>query len=176
MKALIIIDFQNDFVTGSLGFPEAPILDARIVKKIEREILQGTDIVFTFDTHDESYLSTQEGVNLPTVHCIKGTPGWNLYGETAHFLQKASAVFEKDSFGSLELANYLKERNYDEIELVGLVSHICVLTQAVLAKTALPEAVISVDASCTASYDSKLHEAALNIMQALQIKVTERIS
>ena len=126
---------------------------------------------FTFDTHTEAYMSTQEGQNLPVPHCIKGTPGWTLYGQTAQRLQPQDKVFYKPVFGSAELFDYLREGEYSQIELVGLVSNICVLSNAVLAKTALPETKIIVDSACTASHDPALHAAAMQVLQGLQITV-----
>ncbi len=111
---------------------------------------------------------------MPVEHCIKGSEGWNLYGKISEFFDDNATVFEKPTFGSLELAEYLKGKDYDSIELIGLVSNICVISNAILAKAALPEAEIIVDASCTASFDSKLNENALDVMEGLQIKVLNR--
>lgn len=173
-KALIVVDYQKDFVSGSLGFPEAEKLDEKIAAKIEACLHEGGDLVFTFDTHGTDYLETLEGKNLPVVHCIKGSDGWELYGRTGDYLQKAAAVIEKEAFGSLPLGELLKKGQYDEVELVGLVSSICVISNAVIAKAALPKAQVMVDASCTAGADRKLHEEALDVMEGLQIEVTNR--
>ncbi|HHU55911.1 MAG TPA: cysteine hydrolase [Acholeplasmataceae bacterium] len=167
MRLLIIVDFQNDFVDGALGFPEAKFLENKIYEKAK-----GYDnIVFTLDTHDENYLNTQEGKNLPIKHCIRDSEGWQLYGKIKELSGKK---FIKNTFGSDELFEYLKNSNYQEIEIVGLVSNICVIANAVLAKTALPEAQIIVDASCTDSYDKALHEKALDVMEGMQIKIINR--
>ena len=96
-KALIVVDYQKDFVSGSLGFPEAEKLDEKIAAKIEACLQEGGDLVFTFDTHGTDYLETLEGKNLPVVHCIKGSDGWELYGRTGDYLQKAAAVIEKEA-------------------------------------------------------------------------------
>lgn len=173
-KAFVVVDYQKDFVSGSLGFPEAAELDRKIVSKIEACLEAGEDLVFTFDTHDSDYLDTLEGKNLPVPHCLKGSTGWELYGETASYLSKAAAIIEKNAFGSLKLGEFLKKGQYTEVELVGLVSSICVISNAIIAKSALPEAQIIVDASCTAAADSKLHQKALDVMEGLQIKITNR--
>lgn len=171
-KLLLVIDFQNDFVSGSLGFEKAKQLEKVIVNKINNYRNNNDDIVFTYDTHYENYLSTQEGVNLPIKHCIKGTDGWELYGTVKVLKDENDMFFEKNTFGSLELANYLKDKNYDMIEIVGLVSNICVVSNAVLAKAALPEAEIIVDAQCTASYDDSLNEKVLDVLSGgLQVKI-----
>lgn len=173
-KALIVVDYQNDFVSGSLGFPEAVALEGRIERKIVDCLSAGDDLLFTFDTHASDYLATQEGRNLPVPHCEKGTEGWNLYGAVAAYLPKAVRCFEKNTFGSFELAEYLKATGYDVVELVGLVSNICVISNAILAKAALPEAEIIVDAACTASVDVSMNEKALDVLQGVQVVVINR--
>ena len=102
-KCLIVVDYQNDFVTGSLGFAKAEQLDDRIADKIAKCRNEGWEIVFTFDTHEENYLQTNEGRNLPVEHCIKGTNGHKLYGRTAKMLKESDKCFFKPSFGSAEL-------------------------------------------------------------------------
>ncbi|WP_350344012.1 isochorismatase family cysteine hydrolase [Proteinivorax tanatarense] len=173
-KILLVIDYQNDFVKGPLGFSKAVELEDTIAEKIDLYRKNGDEVAFTFDTHNEDYLTTQEGRNLPIPHCIKGSDGWNLYGKVAERYLKTDVSFEKNSFGSTELLNYLAKNNYDSVELVGVVSNICVLSNAVLAKTALPESLVLVDASCTASNDEKLNEEALDIMESIQVKVINR--
>ena len=173
-EILLVIDYQNDFVNGSLGFPQAIALEDAIAEKIKKYRNNANEIIFTFDTHTEEYLSTQEGKNLPIVHCIKGTEGWNLYGKIAELCTENDTTFEKIAFGSMELANYLATNQYDRVELVGVVSNICLLSDAVLAKAALPEAEIIVDAACVASNNDRLHEAALDVMESLQIKIINR--
>lgn len=183
-RLLIVVDYQKDFVDGSLGFPGAEELEPRIAEKIASYRAKGDEIVFTLDTHHRDYLRTQEGRNLPVEHCIDGTPGHGLYGEVALMVRDSDAVFKKPAFGSVELferlrasqrtADSLGGQPFSSIELVGLVSNICVLSNAVLAKTACPEVPVIVDASCTGSGDAKLHEAALDVMEGLQIQVTNR--
>jgi len=170
-KLLLVVDFQNDFVDGSLGFDDAEDVVEPIYAKIEEYKDNGDDIIFTRDTHDENYLKTQEGKNLPVKHCIINTHGWEIYGEANQYADK---VFDKPSFGSLELGNYLKDKDYDYIELAGLVSNICIISTAVIVKAALPEALIVVDERLTDSYDKKLHEEALNVMEGFQVKVIRK--
>jgi len=174
-KILLVIDYQNDFVDGALGFQKAVVLEDAIAKKIGKYRKNGDEVAFTFDTHTEDYLYTQEGRNLPVSHCIKGTKGWDLYGKIAAICLQTDMRFEKSTFGSLDLTTYLVQNKYDSIELVGVVSNICVISNAVLAKASLPEAEIIVDASCTASNDDQLNEEVLNVMESLQIKVTNRM-
>lgn len=183
-QLLVVVDFQNDFVTGVLGFPEAAHLAKPIASKIAAYRSGGEEVVFTYDTHSSDYLSTQEGKYLPLIHCEKDTFGHALYGAVGLAAQARDKRFYKSAFGSSEFFEWLQLRQnsfkseqnkaFERIELVGLVSHICVLTQAVLAKTAAPEAVVCVDASCVASFDKHLHQAALDVMEGLQIEVINR--
>lgn len=173
-KLLIVVDYQKDFVNGSLGFDGAEKLDILIADKIRSYRENGDDVVFTADTHDSDYLFTQEGKKLPVVHCVKNTDGWQLYGTVATLFGNGDKLFKKSVFGSGDLYEWLKTTEYDSVELVGLVSNICVISNAVLVKTALPEAEVTVDASCTASADMHLHDSALDVMAGLQIKITNR--
>jgi len=170
-KCLIVVDYQNDFVSGSLGYPEAAAIEQGIADKIRQYRGSGGEIIFTYDTHDADYLHTQEGRKLPVVHCVRGTQGHALYGEPAKLAMDSDMAFCKNTFGSDELYEYLKRTPYESIELVGLVSSICVISNAILAKTAQPETPIIVDASCTASHDKHLHQAALDVMSGLQIEI-----
>ena len=173
-KCLIVVDYQNDFVAGSLGFPEAVEIEQHIIQKIKQYRSNGDEIVFTFDTHGENYMNTQEGKNLPVIHCLRDTPGHKLYGGVADLISESDKRFYKNTFGSDELYQYLKttEFKFESIELVGLVSNICVISNAVLAKTAQTETPVIVDARCTASHDAGLNKAALDIMSGLQIQIT----
>ena len=170
-KCLIVVDYQNDFVSGSLGFPEAALLEQGILEKIEKYREHGDEVIFTFDTHLENYMETQEGRLLPVPHCIEGSKGHNLYGKVADHILETDKRFYKNTFGSEELYQYLKTELFSSIELVGLVSNICVIANAILAKTAQPETSVIVDAKNTASHDSKLHQATLDVMSGLQIEV-----
>jgi nicotinamidase-related amidase len=175
-RYLFVIDYQNDFVDGALGFPGAEKLDAPIAAKI-RAYGKGR-VLFTRDTHFDHYLSTREGKNLPIVHCIKDTPGWQVYGETAKALAEVEAPgIDKLSFGmdvtDPATAAVLPE-TADEIELVGLVSNICVVSNAVVLQSKYPDATIIVDAACTDSFDKSLHEKVLDVLAGFQVKVIGR--
>ena len=170
-KILVVVDYQKDFVDGSLGFDGARQLDDLIVQRIEQTLLEGGELVFTFDTHGADYLQTSEGRALPVPHCLRGSEGWQLFGHTAGYLPRASRIFEKETFGSLELARYLADGGYDEVELCGLVSNICVVSNALLAKAALPEARVVIHQNATASADAVAHEAALSVMRSVFCEV-----
>lgn len=175
-RYLFVIDYQNDFVDGALGFPGAEKLDAAIAAKV-RQYGKG-HVLFTRDTHFENYLSTREGKNLPVEHCIKGTHGWQVYGDTARALTEVDApAIDKLVFGmdvtDPATAAVLPEAA-DEIELVGLVSNICVVSNAVVLQSKYPEAAIIVDAACTASFDKDLHEKVLDVLTGFQVTVINR--
>ncbi len=173
-KCLVVVDYQNDFVNGSLGCDAALELDLRIAEKIKRYHDSGDDVLFTLDTHGKDYLSTQEGKKLPVEHCIEGTEGREIFGQTGKQIRDQDRLFSKPSFGSGELYEYFTKHSYHSIEFVGVVSNICVISNVILAKTAQPETEIIVDASCVASNDERLNEAALDVMESIQVTVTRR--
>lgn len=168
-KALVIVDLQNDFIDGALGTKEAQEMLVRLEKKLEKAHAAGTVLFFTMDTHGEDYLSTQEGERLPVPHCIRGTKGWEIADTLQPFVQEAAAVIEKPSFGSTELPAALKD--YDEIELVGLCTDICVISNTLMLKAFYPEKRISVDASCCAGVTVESHENALCAMKMCQVDI-----
>lgn len=170
-KLLIVVDFQNDFVSGALGFPGAEKLDDIICNKISDYKMHGYDVIYTFDTHKEDYMDTIEGHKLPIVHCVKGTVGHKLYGKVGSMFNEDDVYFEKETFPSLELANYLKDKDYREVELCGLVSNICVLSNVVMVKSALPNAVITVDRKATASFDNELNDVTFKVLNGIHIEV-----
>ena len=172
-KLLIVVDYQNDFVSGSLGFPEAEALEPKLHKKVQDYLDAKADVVYTMDTHGENYLDTQEGKKLPIPHCLCGSEGWQLHGRLRYQLAYCT-FFEKNTFGSLDLLHYLEEKRYDVIELVGVVSNICVISNAILAKAAQPEAQIIVDAQCVASNDPAMQGKAFDILENLHIDVVNR--
>lgn len=170
-KCLIVVDYQIDFVTGSLGFEKAVELDSRIAKKIDTYRKNGDEVVFTFDTHKTDYLSSYEGKHLPVTHCIENTDGHKLYGKTADARQDCDKCFNKPTFGSAELFDYLRENEFESIELCGVVTNICVISNALLAKTAQPEIDVIVDSTYVASNDDKLNDYALEVMKSFQIRI-----
>ena len=175
-RYLFVIDYQNDFVDGALGFPGAEALDPGIAAKV-RAYGEGR-VLFTRDTHFDNYLSTREGRLLPVTHCIRGTRGWELYGETAVACNQVKApAIDKLVFGmdvtDPATAAVLPE-SADEIELVGLVSNICVVSNACVLQAKYPEARIIVDASLTASMDPGMHEKVLDVLEGFQVKVINR--
>ena len=175
-RYLFVIDYQNDFVDGALGFPGAEKLDAGIAAKV-RAYGPGR-VLFTRDTHFENYLDTRVGRLLPVTHCIRGTEGWQLYGETAAACAAVNApAIDKLVFGmdgtDPATAAVLPQRA-DEIELVGLVSNICVVSNACVLQARYPEARIIVDASLTASMDPAMHEKVLDVLEGFQVKVINR--
>ncbi|MBQ3199693.1 MAG: cysteine hydrolase [Firmicutes bacterium] len=172
-KLLVVVDYQKDFVDGALGFAGAELLDDVIAAKVQAYLAAGDDVMLTLDTHGEDYLQTQEGKNLPVPHCLRESEGWRVYGQTGRLLEDCRA-FEKPVFGSAQLFDYLRGCNYQQIELCGLVSNICVLSNAILAKTAQPEAEIIVDAKATASFDPLLHEQTLSVLGGLQVSVINK--
>ena len=171
-KILIVVDMQKDFIDGSLGTKEAVAIVDNVAKKIES--FDG-DIIVTYDTHSENYTETQEGKNLPVPHCIKGTDGWELNEKVqAALSKKAYKAIEKPTFGSLELIEYIKA-NYDpdetEIEIIGLCTDICVVSNALLIKANFLETRVSVDSACCAGVTPESHGAALTTMKMCQINV-----
>lgn len=170
-KILIVVDMQKDFVDGALGTAEAVAIVPAVVEKIKE--YKKEDIFVTRDTHQKDYLSTQEGRNLPVEHCIEGTPGWELDSKVAEAVSGA-AVVNKPTFGSTALVDMVKkiaEKEDISIELIGLCTDICVVSNALLLKAAMPEVEISVDASCCAGVTPEKHKAALETMRSCQIMV-----
>jgi nicotinamidase-related amidase len=175
MKILVVIDMQNDFLEGTLRNEEGIKIIPNVINKI-KEYKNNNDLVIaTRDTHDISYLQTEEGKNLPVIHCVKKSLGWEINKNVQDALGDV-LVFDKPTFGSLELASWLKS-NYEniqddlEIELVGVCTDICVVSNAILIKAHLPEAKIICDASCCAGVTIESHKAALSTMKSCQIKV-----
>mgnify|MGYP003193526241 FL=1 len=162
-KLLIVVDYQNDFVCGSLGFEGAEKLEKPIADKIKE-----------YHAHDRHYMDTQEGKHLPIEHCLEGEDGWQLYGSIKDLKSSSDLVFSKPTFGSYELCEYLHKHkdDYESMEFVGVVTNICVISNIALAKAAIPDIPIMVDASCVGSNDDKLQQAALDVMESLHVEVT----
>lgn len=171
-RLLIVVDYQNDFVNGSLGFNDAVLLENHIVELIKEYQDHNDDIIYTMDTHQNNYLNTFEGKNLPISHCIEDSEGWQLYGQTRDLL-KNHLCFKKPTFPSLELANYLVDKEYQDITLVGVVSHICVLSNAVMVKSAKPETPIYIDLKGTSSADKEVHQKSIDVMKSMQFIMIE---
>ncbi len=169
---LIVVDMQKDFVDGALGTEEAVAIVPDVVEKIRR--FDG-EIIATLDTHDADYLRSAEGKKLPVAHCIYHTEGWILNYEVAKALDKKEHILlEKPTFGSVKLPALIEELAGDEpfsIELCGLCTDICVVSNALLLKAHFPEVPIAVDASCCAGVTPASHEAALTTMRMCQIDV-----
>lgn len=169
-KYLIVVDMQNDFVDGALGSAGACAIVPAAAKKIA-----GFDgeIIVTYDTHYDDYMDTAEGKKLPVPHCIKGTDGWQLNTDIAEALaDKDYTAIEKNTFGSSELPGLISAEDDDiSIELIGLCTDICVVSNTLLLKAFFPEAHISVDASCCAGVTPEKHEAALETMRSCQIDI-----
>ena len=172
-KLLIVVDYQNDFVSGSLGYAGAEKLEGPIAEKIKAYHALGDkgQVIFTMDTHDRHYLETQEGRHLPVEHCLEGEDGWQLYGSIRELKGSEDLVFSKPTFGSYELCEYLRKHadDYESIEFVGLVTNICVISNALLIKAFMPELPVSVDPACCAGVTKEKHEAALETMRSCQI-------
>lgn len=173
MKLLIVVNMQNDFVDGVLGTKEAVEIVPNVKKRIET--FEGI-VLYTKDTHTDTYLETQEGRNLPVIHCMKGTEGWELVPEILELQQKENGmVFEKSAFGSVKMGEYVsnlaKEGQIEDITLIGLCTDICVISNAILLKAYVPEIPIRVDASCCAGATKKSHEIALRSMRVCQIEI-----
>lgn len=170
-KLLVVVDMQNDFVDGSLGTPEAGGIVENVVAKIKNH--RGP-VVYTRDTHPDNYLETQEGKNLPVVHCVEGTTGWELNPAVQETVN-GRKIFDKPTFGSLELAHYVtnlfQAKAIDAVELIGLCTDICVLSNAILLKAAEPELKVSVDASCCAGVTPQSHQNALETMKMCQVEI-----
>jgi len=170
-KILIVIDMQNDFIDAALGTKEAVSIVEAVKEKIRS--FPAEDVIATMDTHDEDYMQTQEGKNLPVMHCIKGTDGWKIRPDIAELLTGAK-IYEKPTFGSTALAADLKdlsEKEEIELELIGLCTDICVVSNALLLKATMPEVKIYVDAACCAGVTPQKHLAALETMRSCQIDV-----
>ncbi len=182
-KLLIVVDMQNDFIDGSLGTKEAEGIVENVIQKIQ--CYEKGNVFATRDTHPKEYLTSQEGQNLPVEHCIQGTKGWEIPESIAKALDEKNAIiFDKPTFGSVNLAKAMveiaeKERDIVtalegiEIELVGICTDICVSSNAILLKAFLPEVKITVDAACCAGVSVEKHLAALETMRSCQIHVTD---
>lgn len=174
-KLLVVIDYQKDFVDGTLGFKKAETLEEGIYNKVKENLGNYNKVVFTYDTHFENYLDTKEGKHLPVPHCYLGTEGHDLYGKLKEFINEKNTIhINKEAFGispkdMIRVAEELGD--IEEIELVGVVSNICVISNVCTFQAQYPNAQIVVDSNLCASFDESLHEKVLDVMEGLQVKV-----
>ena len=169
-KYLVVVDMQNDFIDGALGTKEAVAIVPRVAEKVESF---AGKVIFTRDTHFEDYMKTQEGKNLPVIHCVKDTDGWQIREELTK--KGADMIFDKPTFGSRELGEYLirsnEEEEIDSITFIGLCTDICVISNVMLVKAFLPEVPVIVDAACCAGVTPESHKNALAAMKVCQIHI-----
>lgn len=185
MKVLVLVDLQNDFIDGALGTPEAKAIIPNVIKKLNNVDRQNTIILMTKDTHHDDYLNTYEGQKLPIKHCIENTPGWSICKEITELIDrghgfckyssndiKGSRIY-KNTFGSDVLRDFLIRVNpiIEEVEFCGLCTDICVISNVLCARQALPNTKIVVDASCCAGTTVEKHEAALSVMESCQVDI-----
>ena len=168
MKSLlVVIDMQNDFVFGALGTEEARAILPAVKARIEQAREAGETVVFTRDTHQENYLFTQEGKYLPVPHCIVGTDGWQIVDG----LQTSERVFDKPTFGSEELAEFVKAQGFEEVTLVGVCTDICVVSNALLIKAKCPESKVCVVEKACAGVSPQTHDASIATMRSCQVQI-----
>lgn len=172
-KTLIVIDMQNDFIDGALGTKEAQAIVPNVKKKIEEYKSRGDEIIFTRDTHYENYLKTNEGKNLPVEHCIENTYGWNVVKELdiAECEHINKITFGHPYWDIIKDDENILARFFNEIEIIGVCTDICVVSNALILKALYPEINITVDASCCAGVTPESHQAALTTMKMCQINV-----
>lgn len=175
MKVLVVVDMQNDFIDGSLGTKEAQKIVPGVVEKIRN--FKGR-VIATRDTHGRDYLNSAEGKQLPVVHCVKDTEGWQIRPEVEEAVREktGSRILDKPTFGSVELGEYMRQLDQtegpvEEITLIGLCTDICVISNALLLKAYLPEVPVRVEASCCAGVTPESHEQALGAMKMCQITI-----
>lgn len=173
MKALVVIDMQHDFVEGVLGTPEAQAIVDDVVQKIKQSRANGDMIYFTLDTHNNNYLNTEEGRNLPVPHCVKGTEGHRLLPEIDELSSREDIIIEKAAFASPQLAKSIagKGGEIDEVELIGLCTDICVISNAMLIKAYSPETPVSVIRKLCAGATPQGHENALQAMKTAHVHI-----
>lgn len=163
-KTLIVIDMQHDFIDMALGTAEAVAIVPRVKEKIAQYVQNGDEVIFTRDTHEDDYLDTPEGKKLPVPHCIRGTQGWEIF---EGLYVEGAKIIDKPNFGW----PHWDDETLEEVELIGLCTDICVVSNALLIKASFPDAVVRVDASCCAGVTPESHEAALLTMRMCQIDV-----
>ena len=170
-KVLVVVDMQNDFITGALRNENAIKIVDNVVNRVQEAVDNDEYIFFTRDTHLGDYLETLEGKNLPVPHCIEGTNGWKIIDELKPFLVYAEQVVDKYTFGSELLGQYIQYLDFSEIELVGVCTDICVISNAMLLKAHFPNKPITVNAKCCAGITDDSHYTALCAMETCQINI-----
>lgn len=176
-NVLIVIDYQNDFVSGALANPAAAALEDGIAAAVERQLVAGGEVIFTRDTHDDDYLTTREGKFLPVSHCIKGTQGWSLYGKLAQYEQdtRSNVTFvDKPTFGSAALPAVVEAvcgRNPNRIDLCGVVSDICVVSNAIVLHTNFLDTKIRVHKNLCAAMTNEGHERAMALLAGMGYEI-----
>ena len=172
-KILIVVDMQNDFTHGALRNEDAIAIIPNVTEKVRKAIEEGTKVIFTRDTHSDAYMTTEEGRNLPVPHCIKDTEGWAIVDELTPFVRDSAAVIDKVTFGSEALGALLKNdyQDADEVELVGICTDICVISNALLVKAFLPNAHVKVDSACCAGVTRDSNQTALDAMKACHVEI-----
>ena len=173
-KVLVVVDMQKDFITDALRNEDAIKIVPYVKKKIDEAAQNGDTIIYTRDTHGEDYMETEEGKNLPVVHCIKGSDGWQIIPEL-EAEKNATKIIDKETFGSKDLADYFRENadDIDEVEFIGVCTDICVISNVLLTKAMIPNKKIIVDAKGCAGVTKKSHDTALAAMKACHIKILD---
>ena len=174
MKVLVVIDMQKDFTTGALGNPETAAVVPNVAAYIEKFRKENKDgkIIATLDTHTEDYMNTQEGRNLPVPHCIRGTEGWKLEDAVENAIGEEAIKLEKVTFGAVDIPFAIgRDENIDEIQLIGVCTDICVISNAMILKAAFPEVPIKIIADCCAGVTPESHNNALNAMKMCQMEI-----
>ncbi|MGL4848169.1 MAG: cysteine hydrolase family protein [Clostridium sp.] len=176
-KLLVVVDYQKDFVDGSAGFLKAKELEEGIFQKINEYLEKGQRVLCTLDTHGKEYLETREGKNFNIIHCIKNTEGHKLYGKLSKLKKENIFFLEKKAFGiSPESLCEIKKDfgHIDVIEIVGIVTNMCVISNAIMFQNAYTNSEIIIDASLCASFDEDMHNKALDVLEGIHFKVINR--
>ena len=174
MEILVVVDMQNDFVSGALGTKEAVAIVPFVVGRVAEAVERDETVIFTRDTHEQNYMDTQEGRKLPVPHCIRDTEGWQIIPQLQEYTTRTQPI-DKPTFGSVDLAEALRivgqQMPIEKVTLIGLCTDICVISNALMIKASLPEVEIVVDAKCCAGVTPESHANALNAMKMCQITV-----
>ena len=163
-KTLIVVDMQNDFIDMALGTAEAVAIVPKVREKIQSYVQNGDTVIFTRDTHGEDYLQTPEGKKLPVQHCIRGTKGWEI---ADGLYVDGCKIIDKPNFGW----PHWDSEDLQDVQIVGLCTDICVVSNALIIKAMHPDAQVQVDSACCAGVTPQSHEAALLTMKMCQIDV-----